>query len=311
MKKRVRSHYRVKNWPEYNRALTERGSVNLWIAPDIEKTWLAEPDGSRGCPRTYSEKAMEVMALLRAVFHLTLRMAEGFLRSLFPRLRIDLPVPHASTVSRRTTSLKVALGPLHILIDSTGIKIYGEGEWKVRKHGASKRRTWDKHHIAVDARTRKTLAVVTTRSTVQDPEVVEQLLSQIPGPIASIAGDGIYDTRWCRFLAAERGARALIPPRTNAKPWRETAAGARERNANIARIGEIGRAGWKAEVGYHRRSLVETEMFRQKTIFGERLSSRREVSRACELRVRTLALNMMTELGMPESYTVTPLASTA
>jgi hypothetical protein len=222
-------------------------------------------------------------------------------------------VPNYTTIGRRREKLHLAHrilpnGPLDILIDSTGIKIFGEGEWKVRKHGAGKRRSWVKHHIAVDARTQQILATVSTPSNVHDADVFEELLMQIPGEIRSIAADGAYDTKWCRFLCAERSARALIPPRVNAVLWPETGGGAKERNADVRRIREIGRGGWKAEVGYHTRSVVETQMYRQKTMLGERVRGRSDAARASELRVRTHALNRMTALGMPVPYRlITPL----
>ncbi|NOH04305.1 MAG: IS5 family transposase [Chloroflexi bacterium] len=143
---RRKTLYRVQNWSEYEKALIQRGSITFWLSDDFEQTWLYAGEKQRGSQFDYSDKAIEIMLTIKEVFHLTNRGVEGFVRSVFAMLDIHLPVPDHSTLSKRGATLKVNLpkkssGSLNIVLDSTGLKIYGEGEWKVRKHGYSKRRT--------------------------------------------------------------------------------------------------------------------------------------------------------------------------
>ena len=310
-----KSAYRLHNWSEYNKSLVARGSITLWIAPEVEGAWLAEPCGTPGRPNTYGDLAIVALAVIRVVYRLPLRAACGFVASIFERAKIRLPVPEYTTVCRRLKHLHVDLaavragGAVDVVVDSTGLKVYGEGEWKVRKHGAGKRRTWRKLHLAGDAGSWQILGVSVSANDVADCDRLEDLLAQIEEPIASVLGDGAYDGRWNRFIVHERGAKAVIPPPRNARPSPETGGGARERNEAIARIAEVGRKAWKIESGYHVRSRAETQMFRVKTIFGERLRSREEKRQENEVRLRVRALNVMTALGMPDSYAVTKRAA--
>jgi hypothetical protein len=193
--------------------------------------------------------------------------------------------------------------PLHVLVDATGLKVYGEGEWKVRIHGIGKRRTWRKLHIAMNAETEEILAWVATSSNVSDKEVLPLLLEQIAEPIKQLTGDGGYDYVSCYEAIAERKAGAVIPPRRTGRlhPQDERL---RARDKNLRSIRKVGRRKWKKQSRYHRRSLVETQMMRIKTIFGSSLSSRRFHNQATEMGVRCAALNRMTGLGMPESYPI-------
>jgi IS5 family transposase len=182
------------------------------------------------------------------------------------------------------------------------LKIYGEGEWKTRQHGVSKRRTWRKMHLGVDEATGEIVAVVTTERDVGDCEVLPQVLAAIEDEIAQVSADGAYDTIGCHQAIAARQARVAIPPRENAVITDIGQWDAREQA--VRRIGEIGRPAWKQEVKYHRRSLAETMMFRQKTILGDRLSSRKMATQTTEVRIRCAALNRMTHLGMPQSVCI-------
>lgn len=191
---------------------------------------------------------------------------------------------------------------LHVLVDATGLKVYGEGEWKVRVHGYQKRRTWRKLHLAIDEATAEVVAVVATTSNVSDKEVLPNLLEQITSEIEQVTADGGYDYRSCYEVIAQRRARAVIPPRRTGRIHREDEV-LKARNENLRRI-RRGRKKWKRESRYYRRSLVETAMMRVKTIFGSGLSSRRFQNQGTEMRVRCVALNRMTGLGMPESYAI-------
>lgn len=309
-KKKTKQQYRIRNWPQYNKALTNRGSITFWFDEDAIRSWLNfSRTGKRGKPRTYSDSCIEVMLVLKAVYHLPQRSTYGLVCSLLELMNLDLPVPHPTILSRRAANLSVALPrrnkdePLHILVDATGLKVYGEGEWKVRIHGVGKRRTWRKLHIAMNARTGEILAWVATSSNVSDKEVLPLLLEQIREPIKQLTGDGGYDYATCYEAIAERKARAVIPPRRTGRlhPRDDRM---RARDKNLRRIRKVGRRKWKKQSKYHRRSLVETQMMRLKRIFGSSLSSRRFQNQATEMGVRCRALNCMTEFGMPESYSI-------
>jgi hypothetical protein len=309
-RKKKKQQYRIRNWSEYNKALARRGSLTFWFAEDAIHSWRnQQKTGKRGKPRIYGDACIQVMLTLKAVYHLPQRATYGLVGSLLELLGVDLPVPHPSILSRRADGLDVALPgarknePLHVLVDATGLKVYGEGEWKVRTHGVGKRRTWRKLHLALNAKTGEILASVCTTSNVSDKEVLPNLLAQISGQIEQLTGDGGYDYVDCYEAIAERQARAVIPPRRTGRlrPGDERF---RARDSNLRRIRQVGRKKWKQESQYHRRSLVETAMMRQKTIFGSGLSSRRFNNQATEMNVRCAALNRMTQLGMPESYAI-------
>lgn len=309
-RKKKKQLYRIRNWKDYNKALCLRGSITFWFDEDAIQSWLNHTrSGKRGKPRTYGDACIYTMLVLKAVYHLPQRATYGLVCSLMQLMEMDLPVPHPTILSRRASSLDVALPrqknnePLHVLVDATGLKVYGEGEWKVRTHGVSKRRTWRKLHIAMNARTGEILATVSTTSYVSDKEVLPNLLEQIREKIKIVGGDGGYDYTDCYEEIARQKARALIPPRRTGRlhPQDERL---RERDKNLREIRKKGRKKWKRESGYDRRSLVETAMMRQKTIFGASLSSRRFHNQATEMTVRSAALNRMTHLGMPESYAI-------
>lgn len=303
-----KSTYRIRNWSEYSIALTERGNIFLWISPDVQRSWFASASKRPGRPLLYSDTLIQAIGALRAVLRFPLRATEGCMRALLHALQLDLPVPDFSTLSRRFAKLSVKLPscsnrkPLHVVVDSTGLKVYGEGEWKVRQHGIGKRRTWRKFHLGVDAETMEIVAVELTGNDVHDCDVFDELIAQVPEEIADVAGDGAYDTRWCHRELARRRIRSLLVPRRNARRWKTTTPGGEERNAVLERIAQIGRKAWKQESGYHRRSLAETTMFRLKTLFGDRLASRRDERQRTESFLRAYALNILTRLGMPDSY---------
>jgi Transposase DDE domain len=303
--------YRIRNWKQYNDALVNRGSLTLWVDQDTLRAWRYQGPARRGAQFEYSDLAIECLLTLRAVYHLTLRATEGFARSLFGLMRLDLPVPDYSTLCRRSATVRVTLpkkarGTLHLVIDSTGLKVYGEGEWKVRQHGYSRRRTWLKLHLAVDPRTHEIQAAMVSEPGVADAEMVPPLLSQVDNPVESASADGAYDRRGVYDALGGRSARAVIPPRRDAKVERHgNSSGPRlARDENLRRIRKVGRSAWKKESGYHERSLVETAMFRMKTIFGDGVSSRTEARQATEAGVRCRALNIMTHQGMPRSERV-------
>jgi hypothetical protein len=310
---RPKTLYRVKNWSEYEKSLVERGSITFWLSDNFEQAWLYTGKKQRGSQFDYSDKAIEIMLTIKEVFHLTNRGVEGFVRSLFRMMEIHLGVPDHSTLSKRGKILKVNLpkkgsSRLNIVLDSTGLKIYGEGEWKVRKHGYSKRRTWRKLHLGGNPDTGEILAVVLTENSVSDDAVVKELLKQIEETLLSCAGDGAYDKRKVYEALNEHSPDVdiLIPPRKNAHIWQHgnSKEERHKRDENLRHIRQHGRKAWKEESGYHIRSLAETIMFRLKTIFGDKLSARLLETQTTQALIRCLALNKMTHLGMPESFPV-------
>lgn len=310
---RPKTLYRVQNWSDYEKSLVQRGSITFWLSDDFEQTWLYTGEKQRGSQFDYSDKAIEIMLTIKEVFHLTNRGVEGFVRSLFGMMEIHLGVPDHSTLSKRGKSLKVNLpkkssGSLNIVLDSTGLKIYGEGEWKVRKHGYSKRRTWRKLHLGGNPETGEILAVALTENSVSDDAVVKEMLKQIEETLLSCAGDGAYDKRKVYEALNEHSPDVdiLIPPRKNAHIWQHgnSKEERHKRDENLRYIRQHGRKSWKEESGYHIRSLAETTMFRLKTIFDDKLSARLLETQTTQASIRCLALNKITHLGMPESYPV-------
>jgi hypothetical protein len=306
-----KSVYRIRNWKQYNEALVRRGSLTLWVAQDTLRAWRYQGPARRGAQFEYSDLAIEGLLTLRSVYHLTLRATEGFARSLFELMAVDLAVPDYTTLCRRAATARITLpkratGPLHLVLDSTGLKVYGEGEWKVRRHGYSKRRTWLKLHLAVDPRTHEIQAAMVTEPGVTDAETVPALLEQVEDPVESAAGDGAYDRQVVYDALEGRSARAVVPPRRDAKVKRHgnTSGPRLARDENLRRIREVGRAAWKEESGYHERSLAETAMLRMKAIFGDGVASRCSPQQATEAGVRCRALNIMTHQGMPRSERV-------
>jgi len=301
--------YRVRNWRDYNRALIQRGSLTIWFEEETLVAWVGnEQVGQVGSPTLYAHTAIHCILTLNVLFRLPLRQTQGLVASLFQMGGLVLPVPHYSTLRRRGATRPVVLPrqarstSLHLVVDSSGLKVYGEGEWRGRKHGKTKRRTWRTLHLGVDEATGEIVAQVLTANHVGDHEVVPQLVRQVRGRIEQFSGDGGYDDEVVYRTFARRKTRVTVPPRSNAAtsdlPWMG------QRNAHIERSAEVGRKQWKQECGYHRRSLAETAMFRLKTIFGDRLSARTLKRQRTEAALRCAALNRMTHLGRPDSYPV-------
>lgn len=310
-KKKPKKSYRLRNWKYYNAALVQRGSLTLWVSDEMLSLWVNhEKSGKPGRDNLYSDIAITCMATLKEVYHLSLRATQGLLLSVIRLLEVEVKVPDYTTLSRRCRTLRVRLPrlpkreALHLVVDSTGIKIFGEGEWKVRQHGTSKRRTWRKLHIGADEATSEIVAAAVTTNAWADCEVLPDLLNQVKDEVKQVSGDGGYDKRRCYAAIKKRKAKAAIPPQRNAKIWQHGNSKEERlsRDENLRRIRQVGRKEWKKEVGYHRRSLAETQMMRMKTIFGERVSGRQFASQARQLLIRCAALNRMTHLGMPDSY---------
>lgn len=255
---------------------------------------------------------MATALTLRAVFRLALRQTEGLIGSIIALLGLDLAVPDHTTMSRRTETLAMARprpgsGPVHLLVDSTGLKLFGSGEWLLEKHGTKTRRSWRKLHIAVDADTGQIAAAELTTSEVDDASQVGTLLDQVGGPVTSLTADGAYDQDgvYREVTARHPEASVIVPPRSSAVPsdTAETAPTLRDQHLQV--IAGRGRMAWQKASGYHWRALVEADISRFKRVIGDGLRSRTDRRRACEVAIAVGALNRMLELGRPDYVRIT------
>jgi len=308
--KYAKSRYRVRNWAEYEAGLQMRGDLTVWLSDAALDAWRATPSGKPGGQRRYADIAIEAALTVRMVFHLPLRHTEGFLRSLAQLLELDLPIPDHTTMSRRLQELdeiqfrKLATDrPIHLLIDSTGLRIH---VGHLRK--PPKNRAWRKMHLAVDADTGKIVASDLTGRRTGDCKRVPILIEQIDNRVASVSADGAYDAEVvyeaARAGGGGRAVRVLIPPGRDAQLNPGPSSALKERNRNILSVRELGRRTWHTRSGYSRRSLVENTMYRYKTIIGRSMRSRTFDGQRVEVQLARKILNTMTLMGMPDSYRV-------
>ena len=308
-----KARYRVQNWPAYDTALRQRGDLTVWVTPAAIAAWTPPRNGRRGRPQQYSAIAVETGLMLRLAFGRPWRQTDGMLASIMRLLGLDLPVPDHTTFSRRSADLTVAKalstagGPVNVVIDSTGLKVFGAGEWQREKHGGKERRTWRKLHLAVDPGTGEILASELTTTEDGDTSQVEPLLDQISGPIASVTADGAYDGEPVYCIIAERDptAAVIIPPRSTAVPSNTAATAPTQRDRHLQMIHERGRLGWQKAVNYGRRSLGEVAMMRYKTVIGRSLHARTLPTQRTEAAIGCKVINIMTRLGMPVSQRIT------
>ncbi|HUX80095.1 MAG TPA: IS5 family transposase [Alphaproteobacteria bacterium] len=312
--------YRVRNWKEYNKSLVQRGSITLWVSEEILEEWRSPvKTGKRGRPKEYPDAVILCALHLKSIYHLPFRATEGFLGSIIKLFGLDLGIPDYTTLSIRQKKLEVPLSQqprqgesLHLLIDSTGLKVFGEGEWKVRQHGYVKKRLWRKLHLAINSQTQMIEACELTELGVQDCEGFGLLLDAIEDPIEEVIGDGAYDRFRCYEEIEKRKAKGIFPPQHNAVTSQERSANKKKaspgavakRDEAIRNIRSLGRTEWKQLIGYHRRSLAETGMFRVKTVLGRQLSCRSVENQAIEIRVWCSIINKITLLGMPKTVPV-------
>jgi Transposase DDE domain len=303
---------RVTNWAEYDASLRQRGSLTVWFSDEAIAAWQAEPRTTRGGQAHYSALAIRTALTLRAVFRLALRQTEGLIGSILRLLGLDLAVPDHSTLSRRSETLELPRpcsssgGAIHLLVDSTGLRLCGPGEWLIEKHGTRRRRAWRKLHIGLDAETGQILASELTTSDVDDGSQVEPLLDQITDPLASLTGDGAYDQTGVYDTVAERspGAYVIVPPRSTAVLSEDVETTPTQRDRHLLSIAEHGRMGWQKRSGYTRRALVEAVISRLKRVIGDTLRSRTDRHRTTEIAIAVYVLNRMLELGRPKSVRI-------
>jgi IS5 family transposase len=312
-----KDRYKITNWSAYNSGLKQRGSLTLWIDDTVAQSWYYQGPAKRGGQVIYSSDCIVMLLSLKATFRLAFRQLEGFSESIFALAGVDLQVPSYTQICRRQEGLKVpsqirkALregGSIHLVVDSSGLKIYGECEWKVRKHGWSKRRTWRKIHLGVDEKTGEIMAQVLTDNKTDDASVLKDLLAGTFDQgvdINKVGADGAYDTYECWDTLVEAEIEPIIPPRENAQFQldKEGLPTEHPRNKALERIDEGGqeanRKGWKIQSGYHRRSISENAFFRWKTVLGEKMYARKFENQKTEAAIKVAILNKFIQIAAP------------
>lgn len=298
-----RARNRVTNWPVHEAGLRRRGDLMLWLDQDAIAGWAAPRRSTPGGQPRYSDLAIELVLTRHLVFHLSLRQAEEFTRSVLGLLGFDLRVPDYTTLSRRSRSFagrqpRVAAGSgaVHLVLDSTGLELFGQGVWCTAKHGRVRRR-WLKLHIGVDVTSGEIAAHVLTDSHTDDAAQVPDLLRQPEGAIASLAADGVYDGAPV-YQAAAAGKPSpppdvIIPPRSSAVPSTANPNGQSLRDQLIQLMADHGRMAWQSLTGYGRRNVVEATMARYKRLIGSKLRVRRRDAQAGEVALGVQMLNRM------------------
>ena len=307
--------HRVTNWAEYDAGLRARGSLTVWFTPEAVAAWKAEARAGRGGQPRFSALAIATALTLRAVFRLALRQTEGMIGSLIRLLGLDLAVPDHTTLSRRAATLEVprprsgsrtearhGAEPVHLLVDSTGLKLCGPSEWLIEKHGTRTRRSWRKLHLGLDANTGQIVASVLTDHDGDDGSQTGPLLDQVTGSLASFTGDGAYDQEGVYTSVGERhpAAAVIVPPRATAVPSKAAESEPTQRDRHLQLMAERGRMAWQKASGYVKRARAETAISRYKRVIGDGLRSRTDERRATEVKVAVQVLNRMLELGRPK-----------
>ena len=303
---------RVTNWAEYDAALRQRGSLTVWFSEEAIAAWRAEPRTTPGGQPNYSALAITTALTLRTVFRLALRQTEGLIASIVRLLGLDLLVPDHSTIGRRAKTVSLpakppATGrPIHLLVDSTGLKLCGPGEWLIEKHGTRKGRSWRKLHIGMNAATEQIIAASVTDRAVDDAAQVGPLLDQLTSSVAAVTGDGAYDRTEVYAAVHERhpDARVVAPPRADAVLSDTAATAPTPRDQHIQAIADQGRLAWQKQSGYNRRALVEGQIGRFKQVIGPMLRFHTAEAQATEIAIAVEVLNRMLDLGRPNSVPV-------
>lgn len=307
----AKKQYRVTNWAEYNESLRNRGDLTIWITGHARTHWAAPRRRSRGGQPRYSDLAITLCLTIGMVYKLPLRQTQGLARRISKLMQLDVPVPDFSTLSRRGRDLSLPVkpatkrtDPIHLVVDSTGLKIFGEGEWLQNKHKTkAKRKSWRKLHLGLDLATGKIICTDLTPDTVGDTTALAGLLDQIDGPVTKFLGDGAYDGVPTNDLLKTRfGATVaiIIPPPKNATPSPQSPHDPTLRDQHIAEIQTLGRMAWQVRRGSNQRSRIEAQMGRWKTVIGPKLKARCFENQQTEAKIGVAILNKMTELGRPK-----------
>jgi hypothetical protein len=304
--------YRVNNWAAYDKALRDRGDITLWISQDAIDAWTPPQTGKRGAQPVYSNLAIETTLALRLIFDQPLRQTEGFLRSILKLMNLTLPCPDHTTLSRRhatvvvrRTIVRAPQGPMDVIVDSTGLKVCGQGAWHRQQHGEKKVKRWKKLHVGVDDRGHMVASTV-TESHEQDPSHVPKLLDQIDRDIDRFIAGGIYDGEpvYAAVLDHSPGVRVIIPPRKGAVVSLTASTSPTQRDHHVVAIERTGRFAWKRTSGYDDQADAEHAFSRFKRVFGDRLRAKRDAAQEREASLACQVLNRMLELGRPLSSPV-------
>lgn len=306
--------YKLRNWSEYNRGLVQRGNIFFWFSHEAVEKWHFSGPYRQGSPRIYSDLAIQISVTLRSLLSLPLRNLQGFIQALKMYMKIDISVPNYTTICRRQKKLKIFITktqfknePIHIVVDSTGLKVFGEGEWKVRSHGYTKHRMWRKLHLAINPKTGNIIAQSVTTNSVTDSDAGVDLLRNINQPIDTLFGDAGYDRFKIYNACKELDIFSVIRPQKRARirlpdivdsPWNI-------RNEHIIHIRNQGLTQWKKQSGYTKRSLVETAIFRYKTTFSDKPLAHSLENQRVEVALNCNILNTFLTFGKPDSYAVT------
>lgn len=305
-----KAKYRLRNWPNYDAALRRRGDVRLWISEEAIAGWSARP-GSW----IYSAPAIETCLTLRVVFGLALRQTEGFVASILKLLNLDLPVPDHTTLSRRGPGLELVerkvpgTDALDIVVDSTGLRIHGPGEWLGARQSGEHRRQWRKLHLGLDPDSDELVAWELTENDVADPTTLPDLLDQVDGRIGTFLADGAYDGEPTYDLLIQRSQdlplpELVVPPRARSVERSGPTRAQSQRDRHIATIAAHGRMSWQKSSGYNRRALGEAAISRYKRIIGGQLRTRSLPAQRTEVAISVRVLNKMAETGMPDTVRV-------
>jgi hypothetical protein len=309
---KYKTAYRVKNWAEYDKALRDRGDIMLWLSQDAIDAWTAPKTGKRGAQPVYANIAIETALALRLLFRLPLRQTEGFLHSILTLMGLMLPCPDHTTLSRRNTTVAIRQqidrapeGPISLIVDSSGLKVCGQGEWHAQQHGEKKHKRWKKLHIGVDAQG-QIVASTVTESHRQDPSQVPALLSQVDRVIDRFIGDGMYDQEpvYAAVMGHSLGVRVIIPPRKDAVVSSTGTTSPTQRDQHLLAIEREGRLPWKRTSGYYDQSHAENAFSRFKRTFGGGLRAKQGAAQEREASLACALLNRMRERGRPQSYPV-------
>jgi DDE family transposase len=306
-----RQRHKVTNWPDYEASLRQRGSLTVWFTDEAIAAWAAAPRTTRGGQPWYSPLAILTALTLRAVFRLACRQTEGLIGSIIGLLGLTLRVPDHTILSRRSATLEVARPsrpstgaedePMHLLVDSTGLKLCGAGEWLVEKHATRTRRSWRKLHLGLDAETGQIVAASLTTKEVDDGVQVGPLLDQVDGAAAAFTADSGYDQDSVSAVVAERHPEAaiIVPPRATAVPSDTAETAPTQRDRHLQHIAGHGRIAWQKASGYTRRARAEAAIGRWKQAISDGLRAHTDERRATEVAVAVYTLNRMLAFGRP------------
>lgn len=308
----AKQKFQVTNWARYTESLRQRGDLTVWVSDEALCLWVAPRRTSRGGQPKYTDLAITLCLTLRVVYGLPLRQTQGLMRSVAALMGFDIAVPDFSTLSRRSKGLALpsiksrtkTSGPVHLVVDSTGLKVFGQGEWLENKHKTKARRKgWRKLHLGLDLVSGEIVCSDLTADDIGDPTALPDLLDQIETPVAKFIADGAYDGAPTRDLLAERfgeNVEVIIPPPKTAVPSPQSVLTPSFRDRHIAEIETKGRMAWQKSTGYNKRSRVETQMGRWKAVVGPKLRARHFDNQKTEAMIGVHILNRMTELGRPQ-----------